>query len=96
MDLVTGLGLIAATCTTIAFLPQVIRNWRTRSTGNLSFGTFTLFTVGVAFWLVYGLMLRSVPIIAANVITLALQIANLGQMIWYRRQSGRLKPPDTA
>ncbi len=65
-------GYVAASLTTIAFLPQVIRIWRTRSARDVSLPTFVLFTIGVALWLVYGVMLTAWPIIAANVVTLAL------------------------
>jgi MtN3 and saliva related transmembrane protein len=86
MDAITGLGLLAASCTTVAFLPQVIKNWRTKSAGDLSFGTFGLFTFGVVLWLVYGALIGNLPIIVSNVITLVLNVANLTQMIWYRRR----------
>lgn len=88
IDAVTGLGLVAASCTTVAFLPQVIKNWRTKSAGDLSFGTFGLFTFGVVLWLVYGAIIGNLPIIVSNVITLVLNVANLAQMIWYRRRGG--------
>jgi MtN3 and saliva related transmembrane protein len=90
MDAVTLLGLVAAGCTTVAFLPQVVKNWRTKSAGDLSFGTFGLFTVGVVLWLVYGVMIGNAPIVFSNVVTLTLNVANLGQMLYYRR-TGR--PP---
>lgn len=85
LDPITLLGLVAAACTTIAFIPQVIKNWRTRSAGDLSFGMFGIFTFGVVMWLVYGLLIGSLPIIAANVITLALNVVNLVQMVLYRK-----------
>jgi MtN3 and saliva related transmembrane protein len=84
MDPITLLGLAAATCTTIAFLPQVIKNWRTKSAGDLSFGTFGLFTFGVVLWLIYGGLIQNLPIILSNLVTLALNVANLAQMVWYR------------
>lgn len=86
MDGITVLGLLAAGCTTIAFLPQVIRNWKTRTTGDLSFGTFGLFTVGVTLWLIYGVIVDDIPIIVANAVTLALNAVNLIQMVKYRRR----------
>lgn len=83
-DPITLLGLFAATCTTVAFLPQVVKNWRTKSAGDLSFGTFGLFTFGVLMWLTYGLIIQNAPIIFSNVITLVLNVANLAQMVLYR------------
>ena len=88
MDSVTLLGLVAASCTTVAFLPQVVKNWRRKSAGDLSFGTFGLFTFGVVLWLVYGALIGNLPIIVSNVITLVLNVANLSQMLWYRRRDG--------
>ncbi|MEQ8665177.1 MAG: SemiSWEET transporter [Rhodospirillales bacterium] len=65
-------GLAAGTLTTVSFLPQVIRTWRTRSTRDLSLPMWIIFTTGVALWLVYGLMMQAWPIIIANVITVGL------------------------
>jgi MtN3 and saliva related transmembrane protein len=84
-DPITVLGLLAATCTTVAFLPQIIKNWKTRSAGDLSFGTFGLFTFGLTLWLAYGLVIGNLPIIVSNVVTLALNAVNLAQMVKYRR-----------
>lgn len=66
------LGYIAATLTTIAFIPQAWRTLRTRDTRALSLGMYLTFTVGVAFWLGYGLTLGAWPIIVSNAITLLL------------------------
>jgi MtN3 and saliva related transmembrane protein len=96
VDAITALGLVAAACTTAAFLPQVVKNWRSKSAGGLSFGTFGLFTFGVTLWLVYGLLIWSAPIIASNAVTLIINLANLGQMIWYRRRRGAHGHPSSA
>ena len=66
------LGLIAGTCTTIAFLPQVIKTWKSRSAKDLSLGMFSIFSLGVLLWMVYGFLVQDVPVIAANVVTLML------------------------
>jgi MtN3 and saliva related transmembrane protein len=66
------IGMIAGTLTTIAFVPQVWRVWKTRSTRDISLSMYLVFTAGVVFWLAYGLMLGAWPIIVANLITLAL------------------------
>ena len=92
MDPVTALGLAAATCTTVGFLPQIVRNWRTGSAGDLSFGTFGLLTLGVALWLAYGLRVGDVPLVASNGVTLVLLTVNLGQMVWYRRRDAAGRP----
>ena len=72
------IGMIAGTLTTIAFVPQVWRVWKTRSTKDISLGMYLVFTAGVVFWLAYGLMLEAWPIIVANVVTLALTGTVLG------------------
>jgi MtN3 and saliva related transmembrane protein len=69
LDLMTVLGLIAAACTTFSFLPQVIQAWRTRSTKDISLGMFTVMTIGVALWVIYGVARMDLPLIAANVVT---------------------------
>lgn len=66
------IGSIAATLTTTAFIPQTWQVWRTRHTADISLGMYTLFTLGVALWLGYGILLASWPIIVANCITLLL------------------------
>ena len=66
------LGMIGGTLTTMAFVPQVWRVWKTRSTTDISLGMYAIFTTGVAFWLAYGVLLDAWPVIIANAITLAL------------------------
>jgi len=68
----TTIGFFAAIFTTIAFIPQVIRVWKTKSARDVSLGMYALFNTGVALWLVYGLLIESWPIIMANIITLVL------------------------
>ena len=66
------LGLVAACLTTASFVPQAILVIRTRNTDGLSLYMYLLFTTGIAFWLVYGVMIGSLPIIIANLITVVL------------------------
>ena len=66
------LGLEAGACTTIAFLPQVVKTWKSRSAKDLSLSMFSIFSLGVVLWLVYGFLVQDVPLIAANFITLML------------------------
>ena len=72
------LGFLAGTLTTIAFVPQVLRTWRTKSAGDLSMGMLVTFTTGVALWLLYGIALESMPIMLANGITLVLALILVG------------------
>jgi MtN3 and saliva related transmembrane protein len=66
------IGGIAASLTTCSFIPQVLRVWRTKHTKDISLLMYSLFTLGVALWLVYGVLLDAWPIIIANSITLLL------------------------
>jgi MtN3 and saliva related transmembrane protein len=72
MSSLTMIGLLAAACTTLAYVPQVVKTWRTRSTEDISLHMYLLMVTGVALWLVYGLALGNGPLIAANGATLAL------------------------
>ena len=86
MNYITALGLLAATLTTLAFLPQVIKTWRSKSAKDLSLGTFSMFCTGVLLWLIYGLLIDDLPIILANAVTLLLAGSVLGLAITYRRR----------
>lgn len=72
MDGITVLGLAAGTLTTVAFLPQLVKTWKTKSAGDVSFGMLATFTTGVFLWLLYGISIDSLPVIAANAVTLLL------------------------
>ena len=78
------IGLIAAFCTTISFLPQAIHTIRTRNTSGISLLMYTLFTIGVALWLVYGILLRDVAIILANTVTIGFSLIILACKIKYK------------
>ena len=72
LDALDPLGFIAGALTTAAFVPQVLKSWQTRDLTGISLRMYSLFTAGVALWLIYGIALTSWPIIIANAITLAL------------------------
>ena len=72
MNLIKLIGLAAGTLTTISFLPQVIKTWRTKSAKDLSLVMFSVFCLGTFLWLLYGVFREDVVIILANGITLAL------------------------
>ena len=79
-------GSLAACLTTVSFLPQAWHSFRTRDVSGVSLGMYSLFTAGVALWLVYGLLLRAWPIVVANAITLALALAILWMKLVYGRR----------
>ena len=72
MIFVDYVGSIAATCTTLAFIPQAIHSYKTRDLSGISLPMYSIFTLGVAMWLVYGLLKQDWPIIIANTVTVAL------------------------
>ena len=84
MNLITILGLIAATCTTISFLPQAIKTIRSKHTKDLSFGMYAVLTIGVFLWFVYGLFIKDIPVILANGITLVFTATILYLIIKYK------------
>jgi MtN3 and saliva related transmembrane protein len=71
------LGFLAAILTTSAFVPQVVKTWKTRSAGDLSLVWLLAFTTGVACWLAYSLILGVVPMMVGNGVTLALALVLL-------------------
>ncbi len=71
------IGYSAAFLTTIAFLPQAIQSWRTRDLSGISLGMYSLFTVGVGLWLIYGWIIEKWPLILANALTFALALSIL-------------------
>ncbi|MGH7168317.1 MAG: SemiSWEET transporter [Nitrospiraceae bacterium] len=72
MDVTILVGLAAGTLTTIAFLPQLIHTWQTKSAKDLSLGMFLIFCTGVLLWMIYGFMIQSLPVMLANGVTLVL------------------------
>ena len=66
------IGFAAATCTTVAYAPQALKVWKTRSTGDISLGMFLVMVLGLALWLAYGLLSGDAPLIASNAVTMLL------------------------
>jgi MtN3 and saliva related transmembrane protein len=79
------IGSAAAFCTTISFVPQLLRVWRLKSARDISLTMFLIFSLGVFLWLVYGIFIRSGPIMLANGATLALSLAILALKLRYDR-----------
>ena len=72
VDWVEGVGMAAGALTTVGFVPQAWKTWRTRSARDFSLPMLLMFTLGVGLWLAYGLLLHQAPIIVPNVVTLLL------------------------
>ena len=78
------LGLVAGLFTTIAFVPQVIKIWKSKHANDISLAMFSLFSSGVALWIVYGLIIGSLPVILSNAVTLVLALAILFLKLYFR------------
>ena len=86
-QVVTAVGLVAGTLTTISFLPQLIHTIRCKSASQISYTMLTTFLTGVVLWLIYGIFLRDLPIILANAVTLALIVAILVLKAYYGEEA---------
>ena len=75
------IGSLAAVLTTASFVPQAWHSFKTRDVSGISLGMYSVFTVGVALWLLYGVLLQSWPLMIANSITLALAATILGMKL---------------
>jgi len=83
MTTTTLIGLVAAFCTTAAFVPQVVRTWKSRSTKDISLGMFVFYAIGIFAWLVYGVLIGDLPLIASNGVTFLLSVIMLGFKLRY-------------
>lgn len=83
------LGLLAGTLTTIAFVPQALKIWITKSADDVSYLMFGIFSVGIVLWLAYGIVLGAMPIIVANVVTLVLSVVVIALKVRYSGRRGK-------
>jgi MtN3 and saliva related transmembrane protein len=86
---ITTIGYVAGFLTTLSFVPQVIRAYRTRSVNDLSWVWLSVFMAGLLGWLTYGLILRDWPMILANTITISLCVVLMYMKARYRNLPGR-------
>ncbi len=84
MDNITFLGLVAGALTTAAFLPQLVKAWKSRSTKDISLLMYVVTCTGISLWLIYGLCIGSLPVILANAATLLIAMAILILKIRFR------------
>lgn len=78
------IGYIAGGMTTIAFLPQLIKVYKSKSAKDISFRSFFLFVLGVIGWLIYGILLKAPPIIICNALTLVIALCILALKLRFR------------
>ena len=72
--LVEVVGLVGATFTTLAFVPQVVKIWKNRSSNGVSLSMYVCMLVGIIIWLAYGILINSIAVIAANILSGILQV----------------------
>jgi MtN3 and saliva related transmembrane protein len=84
MTVVTSIGLLAAACSTLAFIPQAIKTLRTKNTRDLSLGMYVLIVSGTTLWLTYGIMLGDTPIILANSFILVFSVLILAMKLKHK------------
>lgn len=84
MQIVDIIGSIAAFLTTASFVPQALHTFRTKDVKGVSLGMYSVFTVGVALWLVYGILMGAWPIVISNFITTSLAASILVMKLRYR------------
>ena len=79
-----AIGAVAAICSTTSFTPQLMKIWREKASGEVSLGMYVLTVTAFALWSVYGAMLGSWPLLAANLVSLVLASAILALQLRYR------------
>lgn len=84
MDYTNIIGMVAATLTTLAFIPQAVKVIKTKHTKDLSLFMYIFFTLGLFLWLVFGILMKSLPIIMANGVTIVFAVVILGMKIKYK------------
>lgn len=84
MDFADTLGLLAGVLTTAAFVPQIVKTWKSKYTRDISLGMFVIFSTGVLLWLLYGIQIGAMPLIVTNAITLGLSLTILVFKIKYK------------
>jgi MtN3 and saliva related transmembrane protein len=84
MNIVNTIGLVAGAFTTAAFIPQVVKTLKTKSTKDISLGMFLVTATGLALWLLYGILSGALPVIVANSISLPLCLTIVAFKLKYK------------
>lgn len=74
---ISVIGMAAAACTTISFVPQVVHRLKSKDTAGISITMYSIFTFGVLLWVIYGFAIGDMPVLAANLATLTLTLCVL-------------------
>jgi len=84
MEIITIIGLAAAVCTTISFIPQIYKTIKTKNTKDISLGMYLVLLLGVLLWLTYGILDKSFPIIVSNLVASLLVLIMLVLKLKYK------------
>ena len=87
VSLIDWIGYLAATLTTVSFVPQAWLIFKTRDVRGISLGMYSAFAAGISLWLAYGILISAWPIVIANTITLLLAAGILGMRVWFGSRS---------
>tara|TARA_B100001964_G_C14193986_1_gene582435 strand:+ start:517 stop:822 length:306 start_codon:yes stop_codon:yes gene_type:complete len=85
-------GFIAAALTTVAFLPQVIKTWRTKKAEDVSIVMLLMFITGLLFWIIYAIKINALPVLIANIVTIVLNVTILTLKLIYKKQTTTAGP----
>ncbi len=88
----TWIGLVAGFLTSIAVIPQVVRTWRTKHARDISIWQPLILIIGMLLWLIYGLLLNDLPLIAANSFSISCYLVLLGMKIFFDRRAKSFTP----
>ena len=89
VSLIDWIGYLAATLTTVSFVPQAWLTFKTRDVSGISLGMYSAFTLGIALWLAYGLLIEAWPVVIANTITLVLAASILAMRLRFGRKASQ-------
>ena len=84
MNYTDTIGTLGATLTTVAFMPQVWQTFRTKDVSGISLGMYTVLTIGISLWVIYGWLIVAWPVVIANGVTLSLALAILVMKLRYQ------------
>ncbi len=85
------LGLCAGACTTISFVPQIMKVWETRSTKDISVHMYIIYSSGLLLWTIYGFLIGSISLIIANFVTMIFALCILGMKLRWEGTHARIK-----
>ena len=93
--MIQAIGFLAGLLTTLSFVPQVVKAYRTRSTNDLSLVMLVTFSIGLALWVAYGIITRQTPVVVTNVVTFVLVLVLLWVKL-FRSQPSTQSAVETA